>query len=227
MAKKNNNKNLLPLLALTAFMLSVGLINFNGLSNNQISSTQMVLSKSTEEGVEDEVKNDEKPKVEVKIEKQKNENSGKSGENMPKKTEKPEKIEKVEDVSNELELEFEQEVESASPEGVNKFKLKVKTKELNGKSIVETESGEMIVENNPEDIANELVEDEVIDVPVSIDTEVIDNKVNFEVSGIESKKLFGLFNINLPKTATVDSQTGELISTSQGFWTKILGFLSR
>jgi hypothetical protein len=91
---------------------------------------------------------------------------------------------------------------------------------------VETAAGEVEVENSPDDTVNGLVEDGVLDNPVAFETRTINDKVEFEFKGTESKKLFGLFEVALPKTVTVDANSGEVLSTNQGIWTKFLNFLS-
>lgn len=132
------------------------------------------------------------------------------------------------EVEDETETEFEQESETASPDGtVNKFKLKIKTRTVAGKTIIETASGEMEVENSPEDAVNSLVENEVMDTPTSFEAKTNDNnKVEFEVQGVEVKKLLGLFVVNLPKTVTVDAETGDVTSSNQSVWTRFLSLLS-
>jgi hypothetical protein len=141
-------------------------------------------------------------------------------------TEDEDSIEDADD--NEVETEFEQESETASSDGtVNKFKLKIKTRTVAGKTIIETASGEMEVENSPEEAVNSLVENEVLDTPTSFEAKTNDNnKVEFEVQGIEAKKLLGLFAVNLPKTVTVDAETGEVTSSNQNVWTRFLSLLS-
>ena len=52
------------------------------------------------------------------------------------------------------------------------------------------------------------------------------DKVEFEFKGVEAKKFLGLFNVNLPKTITVDANTGEVLSNKQTVWTKFLNLLS-
>ena len=84
----------------------------------------------------------------------------------------------------------------------------------------------MEVENSPEEAVNSLVENEVLDTPTSFEAKTNDNKVEFEVQGIEAKKLLGLFAVNLPKTVTVDAETGEVTSSNQNVWTRFLSLLS-
>jgi hypothetical protein len=141
-------------------------------------------------------------------------------------TEDEDPIEDADD--NEVETEFEQESETASSDGtVNKFKLKIKTRTVAGKTIIETASGEMEVENSPEEAVNSLVENEVLDTPTSFEAKTNgNNKVEFEVQGLEIKKLLGLFTVNLPKSVTVDAETGEVTSSNQNVWTRFLSLLS-
>lgn len=187
-----------------------------------------------------EVKNEEKKEVKQEV---KNEISSgrikidpiitvKRSENTENETEDQNEVEnedEAEDVDDkEIETEFEQESETASADGtVNKFKLKIKTRTVAGKTIIETASGEMEVENSPEEAVNSLVENEVLDTPTSFEARTNDNnKVEFEVQGVEAKKLLGLFAVNLPKTVTVDAETGEVTSSNQNVWTRFLSLLS-
>lgn len=251
------NKNLLPLLAFTVLVLSFALVNYSEFMTSKVENTQSVLSKSDEkrdENEEDKVeekkqeregtetKNEEKK--EVKEEVKKEISSGrikidpiitvKRSENTENETEiedenETEDEDSIEDADdNEIETEFEQESETASPDGtVNKFKLKIKTRTVAGKTIIETASGEMEVENSPEEAVNSLVENEVLDTPTSFEAKTNDNnKVEFEVQGVEAKKLLGLFAVNLPKTVTVDAETGEVTSSNQNVWTRFLSLLS-
>lgn len=206
----SNNKNLLPLLAVTALVLSVGLINFTQVSDSKISNTQSVLSKSDEKsGEASEVKVEEKENVEVK----------KVDEN---KNEKEDEVES--------ENEFEQETKtttSVENESNPKFKLKVETKKVKGKPVIETNGEQKVVINSPEDVANSLVEDKIIETPISFEAKTNDkNEIQYEIQGTEDKKLLGIFNVVLPKTLTVSSATGEVVSSNQNLWTKIISMLS-
>lgn len=239
------NKNLLPLLAFTVLVLSFSLVNYSEFMTSKIENTQSVLSKSDEKSDEneeqdkveekkqeresnetkDEVKNEEKK--EFKQEVKKEISSGKIKIDEVEVEEENETEDSVEN-DNEVETEFEQESETASPDGtVNKFKLKIKTRTVAGKTIIETASGEMEVEKSPEDAVNSLVENEVMDSPTSFEAKTNDNnKVEFEVQGVEVKKLLGLFAVNLPKTVTVDAETGDVTSSNQSVWTRFLSLLS-
>lgn len=131
------------------------------------------------------------------------------------------------EVETESESEFEQETETNDLGNTStSFKLKIKSKTVNGKTIVETTAGELEVNNNPEDAVNELVDNGVIDKPVEFDVISENNKVEFEFKGIETKKIFGLFKVDLPKTVTIDANTGDIVSTKQNIWTQILNFIS-
>jgi len=245
------NKNLLPLLAVTVLVLSFALVNYSEFMTSKVENTQSVLSKSDEKRDENEeqdkveekkqererteTKNEEKK--EIKEEVKKEISSGrikidpiivvKRNEGSENEVEVEDSVESDDGVKEEIETEFEQESETASPDGtVNKFKLKIKTKTVAGKTIIETASGEMEVENSPEEAVNSLVENEVLDTPTSFEAKTNDNKVEFEVQGIEAKKLLGLFAVNLPKTVTVDAETGEVTSSNQNVWTRFLSLLS-
>lgn len=195
MVKKYKNKNLLPLLAITAFFLSVGLVNFTQVSDSKVASTQSVLSKSDED--------EDKDEVEIKDE-----------------------------VKDEVESEFEQETETSvngenESKSKSKFKLKVETKMVKGKPVVETNSGQKEVKNSPEDVANSLVEDKIIETPVSFEAKTNDkNEVQYEIQATEDKKFLGIFRVVLPKMLTISSETGEVVSTNQNAWTRFLSFLS-
>lgn len=131
-------------------------------------------------------------------------------------------------VEDETETEFEQESEVASIGGtVNRFKLKIKTRTVAGKTIVETASGEVEVEKDPDDTINELVEGGLIDEPTSFEAKVNNReKVEFEIQGTDSKRFLGIFKVVIPKTLTVSSETGEVVSTNQNAWSRILSLLS-
>ncbi len=261
MSFKKFNKNLLPLLAFTVLVLSVGVIRYNDTLVMSDKNTQSVLSESDEKDSEDERKTDEKS-VE-KEEEKKNEDSNEikketesrkeSTVSVDKRdsirtTEKPKvklEIVKVEDstedeieiendeaeVSNEIEdefeSEFEQESETASADGtVNKFKLKLKTRTVAGKTIVETEAGEVEVENNPDEVINNLVSAGLLDNPTSFEAKTNNNSVEFEIQGTESKKFLGIIDVVIPKMLTISSETGEVVSMNQNVWSRILSLLS-
>lgn len=211
MASKKVNKNLLPLLAVTTILLSVGLVSHSAVSVAKTANTQSVLSESDE-------KSD--------IKKEDNEVEDKSGDK--EEIHKPEDKEDSIENENESEFEFEQESETESVDGsASKFKLKVKTRVVNGKPVVETISGEKEVKTTPEEVANDLVKEEIIDTPVSFEAKENNiNKVEFEIQGTESKKFLGIFEVVIPKTLTVSSETGEVISTNQNIWSRILSLLS-
>ena len=253
MVSKYKNKNLLPLLAITALFLSVGLVNITQVSDSKVTKTQSVLSESDENKVEEvEIQSKDRKREEKKDEK-KDENKEKEQKKIETeiKTENEQRlttgkieIDEVEDENEakddanddkdepedktKMESEFEQESETVSSDGsVNKFKFKLKTKTVNGKTIIETSSGEMEVKNNPEDSVDELINAGVIDTQISFEAKSNDNnKVEFEVQGVEIKKLLGLFEVSLPKTVTVDSETGTVINTNQNIWTRFLSMLS-
>ncbi len=226
------NKNLLPLLAITGILLSVGLVNFNNVSDSKILSTQSVLSESDDN--KDEEKKDEQKKEDKNQEDKKDEEVSsktietKSKERIKNNEDEDEDDKDVDKKELKIESEFEQETESVLSDGtVNKFKLKFKQKTVNGKTIVETASGEVEVENSPDDAVNSLVEDGILDTPVSFEVKTNNNnKVEFEFQGVDAKKLLGLFELNLPKTVTVDSETGEVVDIKQTVWTKFLSLLS-
>lgn len=210
---RKQSKNILPLLAITALMLSVGLVNYTQISDSRVLNTKSVLSKSDEKKDENETENREEEKE------QKKERERVEIKNEVKKEEKKEV--KIEDGDrNEIETELEQEV--------NKFKLKIKTRTVAGKTVIETAGGEMEVENSPEDAVDSLIESEILDILTSFEAKTNDkNEVEFEIQGIETKKLLGLFNINLPKTLTVNAETGDVSSTNQNSWSRFLNFISR
>lgn len=251
------NRNLLPLLAFTVLVLSFSLVSYSDFLSSKVTNTQDVLSESDErkdeEKKEEKKEEKEQKRVEVKDKERKEEkkevkeeikkeiSSGrikidpvitvKRSENTENENETKDKneVENENEVDeDETETEFEQESETASPDGtVNKFKLKIKTRTVAGKTIIETASGEMEVENSPEEAVNSLVENEVLDTPTSFEAKTNDNnKVEFEVQGVEVKKLLGLFAVNLPKTVTVDAETGDVTSSNQSVWTRFLSLLS-
>ncbi len=237
MATAKFNRNLLPLLAFTVLSLSVGIINYNdSLVMNSV-STQSVLSESDERDTDNENEPKEAKRVEVKREEENKKIETKRVEKREEKkaTEKPKvRLEIVEsedtndlELDDETETEMEQETESVDANGeTNKFKLKIKSRIVDGKSVVETASGEMEVENSPEDTINNLVDDDILDTPISFEAKTNDDSVEFEIQGVEERKLFGIFNLDLPKSVTVNSETGKVVSTKQNTWTKFLKLFS-
>lgn len=248
MAKAKLGKNTLPLLALTALLLSVALVNYDQLIVSNINNTQSVLSESDERD-EDEDRSDEDEKDEELESRNKTTSRNREAEMVEKREENKraeQKTIKVEEeieieeegidddqskdgsLENEVETEFEEETETVSGDGtVNRFKLKIKTKTVAGKTIVETASGEVEVENSPEDVINSLVENGLIDDPTSFEAKVNSReKVEFEIQGTDSKRFLGIFKIVIPKLITVSSETGEIVSTNQNTWSRILSLLS-
>ncbi len=260
MVKSKKNKNILPLLAVTALVLSVALVNYDKPLVSNSNSTQSVLSESDEnkedekkeEKVEEkrdekvEIKNEEKKETErirvstgkIKINSRievKSNRGNNSVDDIDDDADDDEvDIDDENEVEDEIEdedgteTETEEESETVSSDGtVNKFKLKIKTRTANGKTIVETVSGEVEVENNPEDTVNELVENGLIDEPTSIEVKMNNReKVEFEIQGTDSKKFLGIFNVVIPKVLTVASDTGEVVSTNQNVWSRIISLLS-
>lgn len=256
MSNKKVNKNLLPLLAITALMLSVGLTNYSQISDSRSINTQSVLSDSDEKDdeakIEDKEDGEDIRKTEEKKEEKKDEkkNEDRKEIKVEKKvvvraTEKPEtRIEIVDvdeevdatkdDTENEIEIETEteteseQESETISNDGtVSKFKLKVKSRTFGGKTVVETSAGEVEVESNPEDAINNLVNSGLLDNPSSFEAKTNDkNKIEFEIQGTKSKKFLGIVDVVIPKILTVSSETGEVVSTNQNIWSKLLNLLS-
>lgn len=251
MVRKIVSKNILPLLAITTLVLSISLVNYNDSKFLGNQSTQDVLSESDENKAE-EIKNEEK-KEEKKEDTKQVERKEVKKEEIKEKIEVKNEVKlttgkiKVDEVEDEIEVkddvnndndetddktktesEFEQESETVSSDGtVNKFKFKLKTRTVNGKTIIETAKGEMEVKNNPEDSVDDLVNNGVLDTPTSFEAKTNNNnKVEFEVQGVEIKKLLGLFEVSLPKTVIVDSETGTITNTNQNIWTKFLSLLS-
>jgi hypothetical protein len=265
MAKQKLNKNVLPLLAVTALLLSVSLVNYNDSVLIGSKSTQGVLSESDENKEEDKKDEDrgddnnskdsekveksrdkEKERIEVrsvdstrkveptrkaeptrKPEYKENRLKLDVKENLEVKEKERSETEVKDDSDQEMESEFEQETETVSADGtVSKFKLKAKFKTLNGKTLVETSAGEVEVENSPEDAVNDLIADGVIDTPLEFEVKSENEKVEFEFKGVEAKRFLGLFDVKLPKTITVDANTGEVLSNKQTVWIKFLNLLS-
>ncbi len=150
MAKQKLHKNILPLLAVTALLLSVSLANYNDsfLSGNK--STQSVLSESDEnrEGYEDESREG--------------------------RTEKK-RVEEKSEVKNKL-------------TGSEQTRARVETKE------------QVKVEDK-----NTMINRETV---------------------VESKRILGLFKVNVAKSVTVDVDSGEVIETKRSLWNRFLNLLS-
>jgi hypothetical protein len=268
MSKYKYGKNILPLLAVTALLLSVSLANYNDSIFLGTQSNQSVLSESdeNEDGMEDEKKSEEKSekrenkergrtevrsvesekrveatrkpepklnreKMEVKEElKVENENRDRNRvqiKNENELSESENEIEVEDSNDQDMESEFEQETETVSADGVaSRYKLKVKSKIVNGKTFVETTAGEVEVENSPEDAVNELIADGVIDTPMEFEVKTENDKVEFEFKGVEDKRFLGLFRLSLPKTVIVDADSGEVTETNRSAWNRFLNLLS-
>ena len=247
MVKNRLGKNTLPLLAITTLLLSIALVNYDKSLVSGDKSTQSVLSESDEnEDREDRSDEDEgeEEKEEIReterVEEREIKNETKKLNARTETIKVEEEIEIEEDfddddsdldqdeLEDEVETEFEEESEIASSDGtVSKFKLKIKTRTVAGKTIVETASGEVEVEKDPDDTINQLVDSGIIDEPVSFEAKVNNReKVEFEIQGTDSKKFLGIFNVVIPKLITVSSETGEVISTNQNIWSRILSLLS-
>lgn len=261
-AKTKLGKNTLPLLAITALLLSVALVNYDQSLVSNSNNTQSVLSESDER--------DEEDKEDIESREEEDKDDEDERDSQVKETPKPERKEKEtvrsikreetkktksetirveeeieieeedsdsnDDQSNEdesiededVETEFEEESETISADGtVNKFKLKIKTRTVAGKTVIETASGEVEVEKDPDEAINELVASGIIDEPVSFEAKVNNReKVEFEIQGTDSKRFLGIFKIVIPKLITVSSETGEVVSTNQNAWSRILSLLS-
>ena len=112
------------------------------------------------------------------------------------------------DDETESESEFEAETETVSANGVvTKFKLKTKMKVVNGKTIVETKSGEVEVEKDPEDSVNDLIDLGIIDTPINFEIKSEGDKVEYKFEGTDAQKLFGIFDLNLKKEIIVDADS--------------------
>jgi len=150
MAKQKLHKNILPLLAVTALLLSVSLANYNDsfLSGNK--STQSVLSESDEnrEGYEDESR------------------EGRTEEK---------RVEEKSEVKN-------------KQTGSEQTRARVETKE------------QVKVEDK-----NTMINRETV---------------------VESKRILGLFKVNVAKSVTVDVDSGEVIETKRSLWNRFLNLLS-
>ncbi len=92
--------------------------------------------------------------------------------------------------------------------------------------MIETVKGEMEVENDPDEVINDLVDEGLIDTPTSFEAKENRNKVEYEIQGTDSKRLLGIFNVVIPKVLTVSAETGEVVSTGQNVWSRILSLLS-
>jgi len=255
MSRKLIGKNTLPLLAITVLLLSFSLVNYQQSIVSDDGLKQEVLSESDEDRSEDGREDEEDETDEQETNEARNESREESREvkrvetrNATKATEKPRvKLERLEIVevednnedenededenevedSEDQESEFEQESETVAADGtVNRFKLKVKTRTVAGKTVVETASGEMEVENDPDEVINDLVDDGLIDTPTSFEAKENRNKVEYEIQGTDSKRFLGIFDVVIPKVLTVSSETGEVISTGQNVWSRILSLLS-
>ncbi len=265
MSVKKFNKNLLPLLAFTVLVLSVGVIKYSDTLIMSDKNTQRVLSESDEkeEDIEKEEKDEDKvEKIEDK-ESERTETRSVESEKKVETTKKPEvklnrvkveveeeskiensddsNLDEVENENNdnetndqdeveneqEVESEFEQEIETKSDDGTtSRFKLKTKSKIVDGKTVVETTEGEIEVENSPEDVVNDLVINGIFDTPLAFETKTEDNKVKFEFKGTDTRKILGLFKFDLPKTVVVDANTGEILYDNQTVWEKFLSLIS-
>lgn len=246
MTSKKVSKNLLPLLAVTVLMLSVGTVNYLKVLDSKSMANQSVLSDSDERNENGKDDYEKKVEADKKRVEERNEVDSRTGDDINDESEKEQEMTETrtesragsEDDDREtldsedseesvLESEFEQEVETEDSDGsVSRFKLKVKTKTVNGKTLVETKAGAIEVSNDPNDTVNNLVENGVIDTPVEFEARTENNKLEYEFKGLESKKLFGLFKVDLEKIVTVDADSGEVVSTNQSIWNRFLNLLS-
>lgn len=244
-------KNILPLLAITVLVLSFSLISYqkNIVSNNR--SKQAVLSDFDEKETEDDRRDDkeedrnnnETREIKNKSEEERRESerieirNNDETENSSMKSKKME-IVRIEDKDEDnaeyeademedQELEIEQESETELIDGtVNRFKLKIKTRTVAGKTIVETAKGEMEVEKDPNEVINNLVKNGLLDTPISFEAKANNSKIEYEIQGTDSKRLLGIFEIVIPKLLTVSAETGEVVSSGYDLWPRFLNLLS-
>lgn len=203
------NSNFLPLLAVSVFALSFGVISYTVSSNSN--NSQSVLSESAENpdySVNSALKNSGKaidngggnpasPKADVKP----------NASTDPKTGSKP----------------------SAKPVATSRppVPLTFEVKTVSGKTLLTTDNGPVEVKNTPQDAIDGLVDSKVIDNTSSFKITTNDNnEVEYTFEGSESKKLFGLFSISIPKKVTVSADTGSVVSTDQSTWSKLLNVFS-
>lgn len=236
MARNLINKSLLPLLSITVLLLSISLVSFTDSKFLSSQSSQNVLSENDENDLdEDEEENeneDKDPEIENNEDDNRGSNSGSGEIQVEEKIEIEDEDENddedLDEDDDEVETEFEQESEIATSSGAtNRFKLKIKTKTVAGKTIIETVSGEVGVEKDPNETINDLVDGGLLDEPLSFEAKINNReKIEFEIQGTDTKKFLGIFKVVIPKLITVSSETGEVLSTRQNFWSRILSLLS-
>lgn len=97
---------------------------------------------------------------------------------------------------------------------------------------VTTPAGTKVVAVLPDQAVNNLIRQKYIDVVASssIDTGInLDQYASqsaFMVNGILHKKLFGLFPVNVDKTAYVSTENGQVLNVTQSLISKLLDLLS-
>jgi len=105
-----------------------------------------------------------------------------------------------------------------------KFNIKMRVVFTNGINPIGYGVGPVL---EAKDVLETLMEDGVLDDQDSFEVKTNErNKVEYEIQGTESKKFLGIFNVVIPKLLTVSSETGEVISTNQNVWSRILSLLS-
>lgn len=209
------NSNFLPLLAVTVFALSFGVVSYSVSNYSGTKNSQSVLSESAENpdySVNSALKNSGSGSTKTV------ENGG-GNPASPKADVKPDANTEPKSGSK----------PSAKPIATSRppVPLKFEVKTVSGKTLLTTDNGPVEVNNTPQDAIDDLVENKVIDNTSSF--EIVtndDNQVEYSFEGTESKKLFGLFSILIPKKVTVSADTGSIVSTDQSTWSKVLNAFS-
>lgn len=93
---------------------------------------------------------------------------------------------------------------------------------------VQTPKGEHEVTILPDEAVQKLMENNIIaSAPTSqIELTEYNNQPVYEVSGSTKQKMFGFLPINIEKTSVVSAQTGSVVNTNQGIFSRFIDTLS-
>lgn len=109
--------------------------------------------------------------------------------------------------------------------GLDNFPLYID--ETDGSVYVQTPNGEVRLGMMPQSIVEKAESLEDVDSVIDVELESeSDDKVEFKLKTKKAKKLFGVFEVDIPNTVYFDAQDGEQLRSEQTFITKVLDFLS-
>jgi hypothetical protein len=211
MTAKSKTFKYLPILAITAFVLSFAVVNYN---NSQVLNTSegMVLSDRDENSEEIEKRNEERVEATKRENEQKSEEAKKRNEVRKEVRNRSEiRVREVESESEDSDQdEFELESEGVKARTGFPLKLDTKTNEL----MVAGPSGETKdVAVLPDKAVENLLENkriELIDEPLDLVENKDKSELEYRAEAVEEKRFLGLFKIRLQKEFRISSETGEV-----------------